>query len=90
MSDEGTYIFCQEIGFVVCVYEDAGVAALVAQRLLTAQVGVFATYGVAGGYTNLGLFVVTAVNVHPHNIFVRGFVIDDFGAFDDTILACIT
>ena len=53
--------------------------------MLTAQVCILAAHGVTGCDAYLGFFVVAAVDVHPHDVLVGGFVVDYLGSLDHAI-----
>lgn len=80
-----TYIFSQEVCFVIGIDENARIATLVSKRLLATQICVLTAHRIASRNANFSLFVVTTVNMHPHYILLGGLVVDDLWAFDDTI-----
>ena len=88
-KDCEAYVFSQEVRLIIRVNEDAGVTALVSERLFAAQVCVLPADRAAGCDADFSFFVVTAVDVHPHDILVGGFIVDDLWTLDDAVWACV-
>lgn len=80
-----THVFGQKIPLVVVIHEQSHIPTLKIQRPKAPLVLKLPANSIPSRDTDFRIAVVTAVNVHPKYVLLRGLVVNDLRALDDAV-----